>query len=226
MIRTTLSGVPAWYPALAARAMPPKTTRIRPSVSKPTWVAQLNKRGQPRPVGAERGPIDGERRGAGVGSLQAAHAEQQVGQVADQDQKHRLGERESERHEHRAVHQVLEVDAGARPHAEQVTRGGPPLPDRDVVDAALLDPEGFVGRAPARSGSASSGGELPPAGPHQLRRPAPRTRPASGPADGPRRRGQSPRLRTKLVHVLGRDGLAAGQALQLLVRLGEPVAGA
>ncbi len=149
--------------------MPPKTTRIRPSVWNPTWVAQLNTAVRREPLGPNAARLMVNAVVPAVGSLQAAHAEQQIGQVADQDEEHGLGEGETERHQHRAVHQILEVDTGARPHAEQVTGGRPSFSDRDVIDAALLDPERFVGTIrldqrrrhgcdprPARTSSAAS----------------------------------------------------------------------
>ncbi len=49
-----------------------------------------------------------------------------------------LGEGEPEGHQDGAVDEVLDLDARARPHAEQVARLRPPLRIGDVVDAVLL----------------------------------------------------------------------------------------
>ena len=97
------------------------------------------------PVRAEARPVDGEGGGAGFGALEAAHAEQEVREVANQDEQHRLSEREAERHQHRAVHQVFELHTGAGPHAEQVPGGRPPLAFGDILDAPLLNPERLLG---------------------------------------------------------------------------------
>ncbi len=130
---------------LHSQGEPAEDHQDQPLGFEPDLGGPVEERDQAVSVGPEGRPTDGERGGAGLRSLQAAHAEQQVREVADQDQQRRLAEGEAEGHQHDPVHQVLEVDAGASPHAEQVAGSGPPLPARDVLDAALLDPEGLGG---------------------------------------------------------------------------------
>ena len=84
---------------------------------------------QPRAVRAVAGPVDGEHRGAGLRALQAAQPEQEVGEVADDDDAQGLGEGEPEGHEDGAVDEVLDLDARAGPHAADVPRGRPSARD-------------------------------------------------------------------------------------------------
>ena len=104
----------------------------------------VEERDRPGPVRPEGGPVDGEDRRPGVGSLQGAQPEQEVGQVADDDQGDGLGEGEPERHQDGAVEEVLGLHAGARPHSEDVPRPGPAFALGDEVDPVLLDRERVV----------------------------------------------------------------------------------
>ena len=55
-----------------------------------------------------------------------------------------LGERQPERHQDGAVNEVLDLHAGAGPHAEDVPRRGPALAFGDEVDPVLFDLERIV----------------------------------------------------------------------------------
>jgi hypothetical protein len=89
-------------------------------------------------------PVDGEHGRAGVGPLQAAESDEEPRQVPDDDQAQRLGEAEAETHQDGAVHEVLDVDAGAGPQAGDVTGSRPPLALGDEVDPVVLDVEGLI----------------------------------------------------------------------------------
>jgi hypothetical protein len=71
--------------------------------------------------------------------LQAGEAEQHIGEVAENRDHHRLGEAQPEGHQHDAVDEVLDLEAGAGPHAEQIARLGPALGFRDEVGSVRLD---------------------------------------------------------------------------------------
>ena len=77
----------------------------------------------------------------GLRPLQRAQAEEEVGEVSEDDDDHDLEERQTEGHQDAAVDEVLDLHAGAGPHAEDVAGCGPTFARRDEVHAVLFDVE-------------------------------------------------------------------------------------
>jgi hypothetical protein len=83
--------------------------------------------------------------GARLGALEGANPQQEVREVADDDEGQGLNERELEdAHQDAAANEVLDLHAGSGPHAEEVARPGPTLAFGNVVDAVLLDAECLI----------------------------------------------------------------------------------
>ena len=118
--------------------------RMSPSTSNPIWVIQLKNEIGRDPLGPNGARLMAKTAVPVFGPLQRAEPEQEVGQVAQDDDDDHLGEREPERHEDGAVNEVLDLHAGAGPHAEDVPRRGPALAFGDEVDPVLFDLERIV----------------------------------------------------------------------------------
>src|ERR1035438_5672040 len=136
MITATFAPVPSAVPSLENIAMMMKTMMQRPSISKPTWVIQLNREGAR--VATERSPADHERCSARLRSGEARDPEKRVEDVAYEYRPHGLPEREPERDDEGSVDQELDVPHRAGPHPEETRRAHPPVRFRDQLDATLL----------------------------------------------------------------------------------------
>ena len=128
------------------RTSPAPTMRIRPSTSKPIWVSQLKTEMGREPLGPNGARLMAKTVVPALRALQRAEPEQEVGQVAEDDDDEHLGEGQPEGHQDGAVDEVLDLHAGARPTCRaDVLRGGPALALGDEVDPVLLDVERLVG---------------------------------------------------------------------------------
>ena len=93
MMNTTLAGVPGSKPALIGSTEAGAHDEDEPFGLEADLGDPVEERDEPGAVRAVAGPVDGEHRGAGVGTLQAADAEQDEGDVADDDERRRPGRR-------------------------------------------------------------------------------------------------------------------------------------
>ena len=101
----------------------------------------VEERDGPPAVRSEGGAVDGEHGRPGLRSLERAQPEEEIGEVPENDDDHDLDEGQTEGHQDAAVDEVLHLDAGAGPHAEDVPGSGPTFAGRDEIHAVLFDVE-------------------------------------------------------------------------------------
>ncbi len=118
----TLAGSPGENPPLTIRTSPAPTMRMSPSTSKPICVSQLKKEMGRDPLGPKAARLVAKAEVPVSGPCSEHRPEQQEREVADDDEGQGLGEGEPECHQDGAVEEVLHLDAGAGPHAEDVLR--------------------------------------------------------------------------------------------------------
>ena len=94
--------------------------RIRPSTSKPIWVIQLKKEMGREPLGPKAARLMAKTDVPASGPCSEQSPSSRKDRLPMMMRESGLGEGEPEGHQDGAVNEVLDLDAGAGPHAEDV----------------------------------------------------------------------------------------------------------